>query len=636
MYNAFFEFQEKPFKLVPNPEFLYLSKSHEIALAHLNYAVEQGDGFVVIIGEVGTGKTTLCRNFLERLNDQTETAYIFNPRLNPSELLANICSEFGIATQGDSVKALLDVLYDYLILKNKLGRNIILLIDEAQTLTIENLETIRMLSNLETSRNKLLQIILVGQPELSDTLDSHELRQLAQRIPLTCYLAPLSPHETKGYLKHRINIASQRQTDLFTSRACTLIHRYSNGIPRLINIAADRCLLTAYSLNRKKITAAIAKSAIKELAGRGHAVAKRAFWKVAGRGMVAAVIVIALAGVGIGIIPRIKRQIFSAGIGNAIVDLTKRDPVGTIDVGAQNKINKAAETEVAATPPANPPERMEHDPETHAMHPSAGDSQKADPEPPCVPTREASEPLPQMASPSVTVPPARPVTTRSLENEILALEHDASRFNAVAIMLAQWRQSPPSIEQIPTVVDDRSFFEISARQYGLRLYSAENNWALVERLNMPAIIALRHNASLQPVYMTMVGRSGSSLLLVSGRSDQPVQADVKELNDFLSGPIYVFWKNTFGFDAIITHGSHRAAIAAVKTLLRKIGYPLRDTTDFDQETLNAIVNFQRRHKLEIDGLVGPLTKMFLIIDSNAYDVPQFAATKPHPETGAGL
>jgi general secretion pathway protein A len=635
MYNAFFEFQEKPFKLVPNPEFLYLSKSHEIALAHLNYAVEQGDGFVVITGEVGTGKTTLCRNFLERLNDQTETAYIFNPRLNSSELLGTICNEFGITTQESSVKALLDILYDYLILKNKVGRRVILLIDEAQSLTIENLETIRMLSNLETSRNKLLQIFLVGQPELSDTLDSHELRQLAQRIPLACYLAPLSAHETTGYIKHRINIASQRQTELFTSRACTLIHRYSNGIPRLINIAADRCLLTAYSLNRKKITAAIAKTAIKELAGRGRAVAKRSFWQVLGRGIGVAVIVLALAGIGIGTMPWIKRQLFSAGIGYEIKDKPSTDSVGTIDVGPQSNVFKVAETEVAITPPATPPEPVTRDMEAATtLVANAGSNQEEDTAPPAVSTHEAVEPLPQMASLSVENPPAGTVS-RLLETEILALEHDTSRFDAVAVMLTQWRQSRPTINQIPPVVDDRSYFEISARQYGLRLYTVESNWALLERLNMPAVIALKHNATPQQVYMTMVGRNGSSVFLVSGRSDQPVQADVNELNGFLSGPTYVFWKNIFGFDAIITYGSHSAAIAAVKTLLRQIGYPLMDTTDFDQGTRNAIIHFQRRHKLDPDGLVGPLTKMFMIIDANAYDVPQFAM-EPHPETGAGL
>jgi general secretion pathway protein A len=269
MYNSFFGFKEKPFKLVPNPDYLFMSKSHEIAMAHLIYATDQGDGFVVITGEVGTGKTTLCRNYLSLLNDQIESAYIFNPNLDAIELLTSICDEFGIVDAGGTVKELLDSLNQYLINQNEAGRKAILLIDEAQNLTVKNLEMVRMLSNLETTRSKLLQIILVGQPELNDKLDSHELRQFAQRISLSYYLAPLAAKETEGYIRHRIHIAAQRQTAIFTSRACRVVHRYSNGLPRLINIACDRALLTAYSLNLDKVTAPVAKTAIKELTNRG-------------------------------------------------------------------------------------------------------------------------------------------------------------------------------------------------------------------------------------------------------------------------------------------------------------------------------------------------------------------------------
>lgn len=198
MYNTFFGFREKPFKLVPNPDFLYLSRSHQIALAHLTYAVDQGDGFVVITGEVGTGKTTLCRIFLERLDERTDSAYIFYPKLDSVQLLTAICNEFGIRTNHTSVKPLLDVINGFLIMKNQEDRKVILLIDEAQNLSVENLEMVRMLSNLETTRSKLLQIILVGQPELGDKLDTYELRQLAQRISLSTYLSPLGQNETTG------------------------------------------------------------------------------------------------------------------------------------------------------------------------------------------------------------------------------------------------------------------------------------------------------------------------------------------------------------------------------------------------------------------------------------------------------
>lgn len=268
MYNTFFGFKEKPFQLVPNPAYLFLSKSHEEALAHLSYAVSQGDGFVEITGEVGTGKTTLCRAFLENSDPNIETAYIFNPPSDAVELLKTINEEFGIPAASDHRKELIDTLNAFLMKKKAEGRRIILLVDESQNLSKEVLEQMRILSNLETTTSKLLQIILVGQPELRDLLDSRELRQLAQRITLSCHLTPLSIRETREYIHHRIRIASQKSGINFTNSAVSAIYTYASGIPRLINIACDRALLVAFGLNQHKITGSIAKAAIRELSGR--------------------------------------------------------------------------------------------------------------------------------------------------------------------------------------------------------------------------------------------------------------------------------------------------------------------------------------------------------------------------------
>jgi general secretion pathway protein A len=267
MYNAYFGFKEKPFKLVPNPAFLYLGKSHEDALAHLTYATGEGDGFVEISGEVGTGKTTLCRVFLEKLDADTESAYIFNPRLESLQLLRAINTEFGIRSRGQeaTLKDLLDDLNIFLIKKRADGKRILLFIDEAQNLSAANLELIRMLSNLETTRSKLLQIILVGQPELSEKLERHDLRQLRQRINLTCYLVPLSRPETHAYINHRIGIAAQKDLDLFTAGAHRAIFKFSSGVPRRINIVCDRALLAAYSKNQSRVTRATARTVIREL-----------------------------------------------------------------------------------------------------------------------------------------------------------------------------------------------------------------------------------------------------------------------------------------------------------------------------------------------------------------------------------
>lgn len=269
MYNNFFGFKERPFQLVPNPAYLFLSRSHEEAIAHLNYALSHGDGFVEITGEVGTGKTTLCRAFLDDLDKNTEVAYIFNPQLNQLELLKTINDEFGISSEADNTKDLIDTLNGFLMEKKAQKKNVILLIDEAQNLNKEVLEQLRLLSNLETNTSKLLQIILVGQPELQTMLDSYELRQLRQRITLSWYLTPLSRKETKAYIRHRVNIASKKTEDKFTQSAYDLIYKYSRGIPRLINIACDRALLTAFGDNRRKVTGGIARSAIRELKSRG-------------------------------------------------------------------------------------------------------------------------------------------------------------------------------------------------------------------------------------------------------------------------------------------------------------------------------------------------------------------------------
>ncbi|MDH4320790.1 MAG: AAA family ATPase, partial [Desulfobulbaceae bacterium] len=267
MYNTFFGLKEKPFKLVPNPAYLFLSKSHEEALAHLTYAVSQGDGFVEITGEVGTGKTTLCRSFLENLDASVVAAYIFNPKLDAVQLLKAINDEFGIDSTPHTVKELIDVLNAFLMECKGAGKKVLLLVDEAQNLGKDVLEQLRLLSNLETTRDKLLQIILVGQPELAEMLASHELRQLGQRITLSCRLSALTLTETEEYVLHRIAVAALRPGLKFDQAAIRRIHRYAAGVPRLINIAADRALLIAYGLNSHVITEEIVKSAIAELAG---------------------------------------------------------------------------------------------------------------------------------------------------------------------------------------------------------------------------------------------------------------------------------------------------------------------------------------------------------------------------------
>ncbi len=246
MYTRHYGLREKPFALTPDPRYLYLSNSHREALAHLLYGIEQGEGFIAVTGEVGTGKTTLCRTLLERLSPEAEVAYLFNPRLTGPEMLEAIHRELELPCDGTRAQ-LLDRLNRFLLDASREGRRVLLLVDEAQNLPVDTLEELRLLSNLETSTEKLLQIVLFGQPELDTLLDSPELRQLRQRIGVRWRLDPLSAPEASDYVRHRLRIAAGIDADLFTPGALRELRRRSRGVPRLVNLLADRALLAGYA-----------------------------------------------------------------------------------------------------------------------------------------------------------------------------------------------------------------------------------------------------------------------------------------------------------------------------------------------------------------------------------------------------
>ena len=289
MYEPFYGFEEKPFKLTPDPAFLFLSAAHEEAWAHLKYAISQDEGFMVITGEVGTGKTTLCRSFMEQLDDTTHVAYIFNPKMDARQLLQAVNDEWGlVSTSSDTIKTLMDRLNTFLLERKIANKNVLLLIDEAQNLSVDILEQLRLLSNLETTKEKLLLIVLVGQPELVTVLESHELRQLTQRISLSCRLLPLDLSETSAYIASRCSVAAKKSIMPFSGTAVRMIHQYSGGIPRLINIACDRALLVGFNEEEPRITPGIVRKALGEVSAlKSGKPAQRLFrngrrWSIAG------------------------------------------------------------------------------------------------------------------------------------------------------------------------------------------------------------------------------------------------------------------------------------------------------------------------------------------------------------------
>lgn len=252
MYDDFFGLKENPFKLSPEPGYLFLSAQHRDALNYLLYGIQEKKGFVLISGGIGAGKTTICRKLLNILDNSIETALIFHTGVSEIELLEEIVREFGIAMPGNAVskKACLDALNQFLLRNYAAGKTAVLLIDEAQNLSHGVLEQIRMLSNLETEKEKLLQIILVGQPEIQKTLGLPELRQLNERITVRFHLTPFSAREAKAYIDHRLGVAGGPGKIVFTNDAYRLTQTYSRGIPRRINALCDRALLVAYAQNR--------------------------------------------------------------------------------------------------------------------------------------------------------------------------------------------------------------------------------------------------------------------------------------------------------------------------------------------------------------------------------------------------
>ena len=265
MYLSFYGLREAPFAPTPDPKFLFQSSRHREALAQLIYGVRERKGFIVLTGEIGTGKTTLLRTLLERLNSNTPVAYIHNSALNIDGLLEYVLRDWDVKSTANSHAQRLFELNEFLTDQHRKGESPVLVIDEAQNLSVDTLEAVRMLSNFETTNQKLMQILLVGQPELRVKLDLPELRQLKQRIGLRCHIAPLSAEETRLYIRHRMRIAGAIDAGTFTDGAIQKIANYSGGTPRVINIVCDHCLLSGFADSKKRIDADTVNEAVEYL-----------------------------------------------------------------------------------------------------------------------------------------------------------------------------------------------------------------------------------------------------------------------------------------------------------------------------------------------------------------------------------
>ncbi len=584
MYKNFFGFKERPFQLVPNPAYLFLSKSHEEALAHLAYAVSQGDGFVEITGEVGTGKTTLCRVFLENLDKETEAAYIFNPKLDSIQLLKAINDEFGIDSDADNAKVLIDRLNEFLMVKKAEGLKVILLIDEAQNLSMEILEQLRLLSNLETSTSKLLQIILVGQPELGQMLDSYELRQLGQRITLSCHLTPLNYAETREYIRHRLQIAALKNVVRFTPAAYWTIYKYANGIPRLINIACDRTLLMAYGMNRHKITAPVARAAIRELAGRGER--RRKGVSIANRAVLM-----------LGLLALVLALMIAYLPGEYVPGVGTRDPID-----GKGMARVTAETAQAAAD-ESADEEIEEDLAAEAE----------------VDERPEIEEEPSRITPS----PARatPLTTLGLEDYLMQTDPRASRLIALRSAVNLWNPGAGVSSSLSRMEDVQDIFRLGAKQNGMLVQRVEGDLNLIRRLDLPAIFPLYPPGDIAPVYLTL-SRIEEGRLIFKGGEGIEVAAEPHEVESFWGGMAFIPWKDFYDFGGVLPREADADDIVNLKMLMGQIGFTdIGISPVYDDRLRQAVEIIQERNGVTVDGVVGPITKIILYNELKTLGIP---------------
>ena len=591
MYKKFFGLKENPFKLVPNPSYLFLSKSHEEALAHLNYAVSNEDGFAKITGEVGTGKTTLCRAFLEYLDEKTEAAYIFNPKLTSLQLLKTVNQEFGIPSEADNTKDLIDILNTFLMARKARGKKVILLIDEAQNLSKAVLEQLRLLSNLETNQSKLLQIILVGQPELDLLLDSPGLRQLKQRISVSCRLLPLTMGETGAYIQHRISVASRKPSIHFPRGAVRKIYKFSNGIPRLVNIACDRTLLTAFSLGQNRLTGGIALSAIRNLASKEKKRQHRLFSRSTG---ILTMALLSLVFVVLWINPP---DIFDDFISRRVPE---SKPV-VVRLPVPDDLIPAGSPPVSTA--AGPP------------------SVSIPAEPSTVSTPVDSSPV----SPPLQSEEKSEVVVWELETfdrALRSMDQKASRQAAIVSALKLWNPKIAMQPDLESVKDNQTFFQLAAKRNGMLVQRVLGDLDQLQRLNLPAILEFSPSEFNTPVYLTVHNVGDETMSLFGNPESKVIALKTDDIKDHWTGIAYVPWKDFYGCTGEIPTYAPKASVKALKLLLKDIGYrDLEINPIYDDQTKQAVVDIQKKNGLPADGVVGPFTKIVLYNEQKNIKIP---------------
>jgi general secretion pathway protein A len=534
MYTSFFGLSEKPFAITPDPRYLYLSERHAEALAHLLYGINESGGFIQLTGEVGTGKTTVVRTLLSRVPHHADVAVILNPRVTPVEFLLTICEELGLGldeADRDSVKQMVDALNRRLLSAHADGRRIIVIVDEAQNLSAEVLEQVRLLTNLETATQKLLQIILIGQPELRELLDRNDLRQLAQRITGRYHLKPLSREETQGYVRHRLRVAGA-SGEIFTPAALREVYRLAAGIPRVINVCCDRALLGAYTQELRKVTPALVRRAAGEVYGRRFAPP----WL----GWVTAAAVV-------------------AGVAASAL------------VGWRVWLEQTSPLHAAAKAP----------PAAHSLQAASHL------------TAIAAPPVPAVTA--VTPPPV------SINDLLAANGANTTDAAAFRLLLSLWGTA---------MVNDQDPCG-QAQKAGLACLEQRGSWAQVRALNRPAILTLTDEQGLRHrVVLSSLDDQAATLDL----GEHNVRVPLDELSRDWFGDFTLVWKPKTARTRLLTVGMQGDEVRWLRRSLNALHGAASDPERgdvYDEELAIAVQNFQREHRLNVDGIAGLQTQVVL-------------------------
>lgn len=602
MYNEHFQFREAPFSITPDPAFVYMSPRHREALGHLLYGTGRHGGFVQLTGEVGTGKTTIVRTLLAQDLEQVDVAVILNPRQSETEFVASICDELHVdAAEDRSLKGWVDALNRHLLRTHGEGRRTVLIIDEAQNLSPDVLEQVRLLTNLETHKEKLLRIMLVGQPELAELLARPDLRQVAQRITARYHLTPLSADETSEYIRHRLRVAGG-DTALFTPAAVQRVHRLSGGVPRLVNVLCDRALLGAYADGTRSVTPKFVDAAAQEVLGgtpSGSSTAQpRWLLPVAAAGLL-------MLGLGLGLLLRPAAE-------------PEAQPQLPAPIAAPAPATVASEQSHAARPQpaAVDPEIMpQQSPEPVEQANPEDERARADS---AFSAEQGSQDVSTAQNPDTqTGQAAAPSATASTPQQASSAGLPADSAQPLSVLmnrlLSHWEF------QVEVRAGERICTAI--RRAGLSCYRGNADWTVLQALNRPAILTTV-DVDGASTYRLLLAIDGSDAVL-AGANGERLRIATSELDTAWIGEFLLLWRpETDG--SLIGPASEGPPVQWLRRKLARIkGQPEPESPSarFDAELRQSVRSLQASYGLDIDGLVGTRTLIVLNDADPAHDAP---------------